>query len=65
MPRLSQNLCYDLDTAPYAITGGNDKKLRYWDFNDLSRRSYQINTPDDSEVKYSSVDVGNTQVVTE
>jgi hypothetical protein len=41
------------DTVTYAITGGNDKKLRYWDFTGLRKKSYCINTPNDDECVYS------------
>lgn len=28
----SSSLLYNPETVSYAITGGNDKKLRFWDF---------------------------------
>ena len=31
VPRKYNNMLYNTETVSYAITGGNDKKLRYWD----------------------------------
>lgn len=51
------------DTVTYAITGGNDKKLRYWDFLGLRKKSYCINTPNDDECVYNEEFQGETLVV--
>lgn len=32
VPRKYNNILFNTDTVSYAITGGNDKKIRYWDF---------------------------------
>lgn len=32
VPRKFNNSLYNPETVSYAITGGNDKKLRFWDF---------------------------------
>eukprot|EP00347_Sterkiella_histriomuscorum_P000291 403376447 len=53
------------DTVSYAITGGNDRKLRYWDFNGLKSKSYQVNTPNDDECQYTSEFAGDVLVVQE
>lgn len=65
VPRLSDNLCDNPVTAPYAITAGNDKKLRYWDFTNLKRKSYCINSPNDDECQYNEENMGETLVVQE
>ena len=47
------------------ITGGNDKRIRYWDFNQLKQKSYYINTPTDDECQYYAENLGDTYVVQE
>ena len=49
VPRLSSSLLDKTETVAYAVTGGNDKKLRYWDFSNLRKKSYCINSPNDDE----------------
>jgi len=34
-PNSNSNLLYNVETVPYAISTGNDRKLRYWDFSNL------------------------------
>lgn len=43
---------FDNETAGYAITGGNDRKIRYWNLQEPAELSYQVNTPNDDEVLY-------------
>jgi len=50
VPRDQSSLFFNGETAGYAITGGNDHKLRYWNLQQPSL-SYYINTPDDAECK--------------
>ena len=45
---------FDNLTAKYAITAGNDKKIRYWNLQDPSKLSFQVNTPRDDEAFYIS-----------
>jgi len=52
-------------TAAYAITGGNDKKIRFWDFTGLRKKSYCINSPNDDESVYCEEYMGETLVVQE
>ena len=47
----------------FRITGGNDKKLRYWDFTNLKKKSYCINSPGDDEQMYFEEHQGETVVV--
>ena len=49
IPRISSTMLDKTDTVTYAITGGNDKKIRYWDFTGLKKKSYCINSPNDDE----------------
>ena len=65
IPRLSQNLIENTETAPYMITGGNDRKLRYWDFTNLKKKSFCINSPNDDECQYNEEYLGETLVVSE
>lgn len=51
IPKISNSLLDNPETATYAITGGNDKKLRYWDFTNL-HKSFCINSPNDDESQY-------------
>ena len=54
VPRNSiQSMLFDGTTSGYAITGGNDKKIRYWSFSDPKNASMIINSPTDEEVQYS------------
>ena len=52
VPRKYNSMLHNGETVSFAITGGNDRKLRYWDFTSLKRMSYQINTPFDDECQY-------------
>jgi len=63
IPRCSNSMLDNPDTVTYAITGGNDKKLRYWDFTGLRKKSYCINTPNDDECVYNEEFQGETLVV--
>lgn len=45
VPRKSSSLLQGTLTTDYAITGGNDKKLRYWSLPDPAQNSFYINTP--------------------
>lgn len=65
VPRKANSLLHNTDTVSYAITGGNDRKIRYWDFSNLKKRSYCINTPKDDECHYSEEYLGDTLVVQE
>ena len=49
VPRKYNSMLHNGETVSYAITGGNDRKLRYWDFTALKKKSFQINTPLDDE----------------
>lgn len=49
VPRKFNNLLHNPETVSYAITGGNDKKIRYWDFQNLAKKSYYVNSPLDDE----------------
>jgi hypothetical protein len=49
VPRLSNSLLDKTETVSFAVTGGNDKKLRYWDFSNLRKKSFCINSPNDDE----------------
>ncbi len=44
------SLMFDGQTADYAITAGNDRKIRYWDLLSPEKWSYQLNSPQDEEV---------------
>ena len=48
-----QSMMFDNETAEYAITAGNDRKIRYWNLYSPETLSYQINSPYDDEVSYS------------
>ena len=45
-----QSFMFDGETANYAITAGNDRKIRYWDLQAPEQQSYQLNSPLDDEV---------------
>ena len=49
VPRYPQSMVFDGETAHFAITGGNDKKIRYWNLDYPEQQSYKINTPRDDE----------------
>jgi len=41
IPRNStSSLMFDCDTEDFAITAGNDRKIRYWDLTSLRQKSY-------------------------
>lgn len=56
-------MLHNTETVNYAITGGNDKKIRYWDLQNLSKKSYYINSPNDDECQYIAENLGDTYVV--
>lgn len=58
IPRRYSNLLQGTLTADYAITGGNDMRLRYWSLTDPARGSYFVNTPNNDECQYFSEIVG-------
>jgi len=47
-----QSTMFDNETAEFAITAGNDRKIRYWNLYSPETLSYQINSPLDDEVSY-------------
>jgi hypothetical protein len=65
VPRMGTSLLDRIETTSYAITGGNDRKLRFWDFTNLKKKSYCINSPNDDESTYSEEYQGETLVVQE
>ena len=52
VPRKWSNLIQGTLSCDYAITGGNDMKLRYWRLDDLANQSYYINTPLNDECQH-------------
>lgn len=58
IPRRCSNLLQGTMTADYAITGGNDMRLRYWNLAEPAKGSYYINTPNNDECQYFSESVG-------
>ena len=58
VPRKSSSLLLGTQTVDYAITGGNDMRLRYWSMADPAQNSYYINTPGNDECQHSSEIVG-------
>ena len=38
-----------MGTVDYAITAGNDMRIRYWSMANVSGGSYFVNTPDNDE----------------
>lgn len=53
-------------TCDYALTGGNDSRLRYWSMQDPSNQSYYINTPTNDECQHlSSTLAGGTVFIKE
>ena len=66
VPRKSSSLLFGTLTTDYAITGGNDKKIRYWSLADPAQNSFYINTPMNDECQYFSSHVaGGTTYVRE
>lgn len=51
-PRKSSSLLHGTHTVDYAITGGNDKRVRYWSLAEPAQNSYYINTPLNDECQY-------------
>jgi len=43
---------FDNETSHYCITGGNDRKIRYWNLVEPESQSYQVNSALDDEVLY-------------
>lgn len=41
-------------TCNYAITGGNDMRIRYWNLDDILNKSYFINTPNNDECQHQA-----------
>lgn len=52
VPRKFANMMQSTHTVDYAITGGNDMRLRYWSLSDPDKQSYYINTPRNDECQY-------------
>ena len=65
VPRIGKSLLDRTETTNFAITGGNDRKLRFWDFTNLKKKSYCINSPNDDEAIYSEEHQGETMVIQE
>lgn len=66
IPRKYPNLLQGTHTAEYALTGGNDMRIRYWDMNNLASKSYYVNTPEDDECQYHTETIaGGIQMVSE
>lgn len=65
VPRKYNNILHNTETVSYAITGGNDRKIRYWDFTGLKQKNFQVNTPNDDECIYSTEHAGDTLIVQE
>jgi hypothetical protein len=49
VPRKFNSMLHNPETVTYAITGGNDRKIRYWDFSNLKKKSFIVNSPYDDE----------------
>jgi hypothetical protein len=47
-------LIFDGEPAHFAITGGNDKSLRWWKLNGGKKEHYTINSPQDKESHYDT-----------
>lgn len=58
VPRKSTSLLHGTHTVDYAITGGNDMRLRYWSMADPAQNSYYINTPANDECQFHASHVG-------
>jgi len=65
VPRKYANLAAGGESFPYVITGGQDKKIRYWDLQNLGKKSYYVNSPDDDECVYHAEYMGDVLVVQE
>ena len=62
VPRRFSNLLHGTQTADYAITGGNDMRLRYWSLADPAGGSYYINTPNNDECQHQEATMGGGTV---
>lgn len=66
VPRKCSNMLQGTLTTDYAITGGNDMRLRYWNLSNPANMSYYVNTPDNDECQYfSEIVAGGTLLVRE
>mmetsp|Transcript_18599 Transcript_18599/g.17696 ORF Transcript_18599/g.17696 Transcript_18599/m.17696 type:complete len:151 (-) Transcript_18599:331-783(-) len=65
VPRKYNSMLYNPETVTYAITGGNDKRIRFWDFLGLQKKSFYLNTPLDDECQYYAENLGDSYVVQE
>ena len=54
VPRQRSRMIFDAETANFAITGGNDRTIRYWNVAGGSQLHYTINSPDDKECTFTS-----------
>jgi hypothetical protein len=63
IPRSNNYLLFDGTTANYAITAGNDKKIRYWSFTHPKDQHMIINSPNDDEVQYTAERITNDTIV--
>ena len=52
-------------SAPYVITAGGDRKIRYYDLLKENPRSYYINSPTDAECKFHVGSLGDITVIQE
>lgn len=66
IPRKYPNLLEQNHTLEYAITGGNDMRIRYFNLKNPANLSYYINTPDNDECQYfSEIVSGGVQLISE
>lgn len=66
VPRKYTSMLQGTMTTNYAITGGNDMRLRYWNLSNPASMSYYINTPNNDECQYfNEVVAGGTVMVRE
>lgn len=54
VPRKYRSLLQNTQTVDYAIMGGNDMRLRYFNVTDPCNLSYFINTPNNDESQHFS-----------
>lgn len=54
MPRQRNRMIFDAETAGFAITGGNDKTIRYWSLGGGKEQHYIVNSPYDKECIFNS-----------
>jgi hypothetical protein len=47
-------MIFDAETAGFAITGGNDKTIRYWSLNGGNEEHFVVNSPYDKECLYNT-----------